>query len=107
VPTINIEFDDKKVSDKEITALSNATKKIVHKLTKIDDVFVYANSARIKVGVAPIEVYVRITSSKIKNVDKLLNGIKKELSAWKEESGFKHKINLTLWPVDWKFEIGI
>ena len=107
MPTINIEFDDKKISDEEIEALSHAMQEIVRKITKIDDVFVYANSARIKVGVAPIEVYVRITTSKIKDAKELLKEIKGRVSAWKKKDGFKHKINLTLWPVDWKFEIGI
>ena len=107
MPTINIEFDDKTVSDKEVEALSNAARKIVHEITQIDDVFVYANSARIKVAVAPIEIYVRITASKIKDIDKMLEELKRGLRAWKEESGFKHKVNLTLWPVEWKFEIGI
>ncbi|MDE1869885.1 MAG: hypothetical protein KGH71_02760 [Candidatus Micrarchaeota archaeon] len=107
MPTINIEFDDKKVSDSEIVVLSNEIRRIIHKLTKIDDVFVYANSSRIIVKAAPIEVYVRITASKIRNVEKLLKEIKEELGDWKKKSGFKHKINLTLWPVEWKFEIGI
>jgi|SRR3989344_127445 len=107
MPMITMEFDDTKVTDQEIQALAEAMQKIVSIATDIEDVFVYANSARIRVKIAPIEVFVQMTASKINNVDELTDAIKHGLSKWKQSQGFKHPINLTMMPMDWKVEIGI
>jgi hypothetical protein len=107
MPMINIEFDDKKVSTKEILLLSNAIQKIVSEATGIKDVFVYANTSKIKVKIAPIEIWVRMSAHKIKNQDELFEELKNRLSKWKKKSGFKHPVNLTLIPMNWKFEVGI
>ncbi len=55
MPVIHLEYDDKKLSDKEVEMVSKAVRDIVSEVTKIDDVFVYANTAKIKVQIAPIE----------------------------------------------------
>lgn len=107
MPVITMEFDDTKVSDDEALQLSNAIQKIVSQTTQIEDVFVYANSSRIKVKIAPIEIWVKITAQKVKDKDELLRSFKDKLSDWKQENKFKHPINLTLVLMDWKFEIGI
>lgn len=107
MPMIRIEFDSGKVSETEMLALSNGAQKIVSEITGIEDVFVYANSSQIKVKVAPIEIFVEMSAHKIKDTDKLLADIKEAISKWKQENGFKHPINLTLIPMQWKIEIGI
>jgi len=107
MPTIRIDFDGDKVKSKDILALSNAVQKIVSDVTKIEDVFVYANSSQIKVKVAPIELYVQMSESKIKNLDRLFDRIKSGISAWKRQNRFQHPINFTLIPMTWKFEIDI
>ena len=104
---IKIEYDDAKVSDKEVASLSEAIQNIVSSVTQIEDVFVYANSARIKVKIAPIEVFVQMSAHKIVDVDKLTNKIKTHLSEWKSKNNFQYSINLTLIPMNWKIEIGI
>ena len=107
MPMINIEFDDKVVSDKDILLLSNAIQKIVSETTHIEDVFVYANCARIKVKIAPIEIFIRMSAHKINDRNKLVGEIKQKLSDWKIQSKFKHKINMSFIPMDWNIEIGI
>ena len=107
MPVIRIDYDDEKLDKDEILTLSNAIQKIVSETTKIEDVFVYANSSQIKVKIAPIEIFVQMSSHKIKDVDKLVNEIKAKLSDWKKKNAFHHPINLTLIPMNWKIEIGI
>lgn len=107
MPTIRIDFDDNKLKDEEVLDLCKATQKIVQEITGIEDTFVYANSPRIKVKVAPVEVYVQMSAQKIENVDRLFQKIKERLSAWKKEVDFKHPINLTLMPMQWKFDVDI
>ena len=107
MPQINIEYDNTKVKDEEIIKLSEAIQKIVSTLTEIKDVFVYGNSAHIKLNIAPIEIYIRMSASKISDPDKLFTGIKIHISNWKKEKDFPHPINLTLIPMHWKFETGI
>ncbi len=109
MPIIRIDYDDEKLEKKEILDLSKAIQKIVSEATKIDDVFVYANSSQIKIRIAPIEIFIQMSKNKIKikDVDKLLNDIKSKLSDWKNKNSFNHLINLTLIPMDWKIEIGI
>jgi len=48
-----------------------------------------------------------MSSPKIQNREELIKKIKTELQNWKKKSSFKHKINLTLIPMDWNIEIGI
>ncbi|MDO8517849.1 MAG: hypothetical protein Q7S26_00965, partial [bacterium] len=70
-------------------------------------VFVYANSAKIKVQIAPIEIFVQMTAQKIQNEDTLLAQSKQKLLSWKKENNFHYPINLTLIPMNWKVEVGI
>jgi hypothetical protein len=107
MPVIKIEYDDTKVKENAVVAVSNAIQKIVSETTGIEDVFVYANSSRIKVKIAPIEIWVEMSANKIEDVEKLLSEFKEKLSTWKKKDGFQYPINLTLTPVPWKFEIGI
>ena len=107
MPTIRIDYDNGKLKEGDILALSNVAQRIVSDITGIEDTFVYANSAHIKVKVAPIEVYVQLSAHKIKDVDELFGKIRERLSDWKKETGFGFPINLTLMPMQWKFEIDI
>ena len=107
MPVIRIDFDDEKVQQKDIVALSNAIQKIVSQETRIDDVFVYANSAQIKIKVAPIEIFIQCSAHKIKNVDLLVKRIRSGLSSWKKKQKFPHFINMTFIPMEWKIELGI
>ena len=107
MPQINLEFDDSKVSTQEAEALSRAVQKIVVDVTGIKDVFVYGNSAQIKIQIAPIEIFVKISASKVTDLDQLFEQIKQSLVDWKTESKFEHPINLTVIPMNWKFGVGI
>jgi len=107
MPWIIIDFDDAQVKDEEIVRLANGIKQIVSTVTNIEDVFVYARSARIKVNVAPIELVVRMSAEKIKDREKLFDDIKSGIVQWKKENSFHYPINLTLQPMDWKFETGL
>jgi hypothetical protein len=107
MPMIHIEYDDTKLKKDEILKVSNAIQKIVSEKTHIEDVFVYANSAQIKVKIAPIEIFVRMSEHKVKNLDTLFNQVKSDLIKWKKKARFNHPINLTIIPMKWKFETGI
>lgn len=107
MPIIRLEYDNTKVADSDIEVVSKAVRDIVSEATGIADVFVYANTARIKVQIAPIEIFVEMTAKKIVDEDVLIGQIKKQLSEWKVEHTFPHLINLTLIPMNWKVEIGI
>ena len=84
MPQINIEYDDTKLTEKEALELSKVIQKIVSQATGIKDVFVYTNSAQIKVQIAPIEIFVRMSTHIMQNNQFLMEDIKKELSKWKE-----------------------
>lgn len=107
MPLIKLEYDNNKVADSDIERLSQAIRDIVSSATDIEDVFVYANTARIKVQVAPIEIFVEMSAQKISNEDELIGAVKSRLKEWKSENNFLHPINLTLIPMHWKVEIGI
>src|SRR3989344_1594239 len=107
MPMINIEYDDVKIEKSEILSVSSAIKKIVSEATHIEDVFVYANSSQIKVKVAPIEIFIRMSAHKIQSREKLIEEIKSNLQVWKKKNLFKEKINLTLIPMDWNIEIEV
>ena len=102
-----IKYDDVNVLDEKIELLSKVIQKIVREATLIDDVFVYAESPKIKIDVAPIGVFIEISKSKVLNKEEFFENIKQRISLWKKENGFLYPINLTLTPVDWVFETGI
>lgn len=107
MPVIRIDYDNEKVKSEDVVALSEATREIVMEVTKLDDVFVYANSSEIKVKIHPIEIFVEVSAHKIPEPDKTIAEIKSRLVEWKQKNGFSHPINLTLSPMQWKIEIGI
>ena len=107
MPIIRIDFDDKSVSESEITQLAQTAQKIVSEVTGIEDVFVYANSSRITYKIAPIEIFIEMSAHKIKDQDKLIDEIKVGLANWKKAENFNHPVNLTLIPMQWKIEIAI
>jgi len=104
---IAIKYDDAKVKDDEIILLSKAVQKIVIDATKIKEVFVYADSPRIKIDVAPIEIFVEMSASKVVNKESLFQDIKTQLSEWKKDNNFSIPITITLIPMDWVFEVDI
>jgi len=107
MPVIRIDYDNDIVKSEDVTALSEATRKIVIEVTGIEDVVVYTNSWQIKVGIHPIEVFVQISGSKVPGLDKLFEDIKSKLIGWKKENSFSLPVSLTLIPMDWKFEVRI
>ena len=107
MPVIRIDFDDKKLKNEEVLALSNALQKIVSEVTEIEDVFVYANSSQIAVKIAPIEVFIQMSTHKIKDLDILVAELKERISSWKAENDFPHLINMSFIPMPWKIEVGI
>lgn len=84
MPMVNIKFDDREVQDDKITELSNAIIKIVQEATGIPEVFVYADSPRIKIGVAPIEIFIEMSAGKVPDKDKLFEEIRSKLADWKK-----------------------
>ena len=106
MPIIDVAFDDAKVKDEEIQTLSLAVQKIVSEATSLEDVFVYANSARIKVKIAPSEFFNRFSAQTIPDADKPFVDFKRRITDWKRESRFTQPINLTLIPMTWTFGVG-
>jgi hypothetical protein len=102
-----MEFDDSKVSDAEAAQLAEAARLIIMEATGIQDVFVYGNSARIKVAIAPIEIFMRLTDHKIADEKALFDEIKSKLHDWKAEVNFPHPINFTLIPMHWQFAVDL
>jgi len=107
MPVVNIEFDSDAVSNENIQKLADATHEIVSKVTDIEDVPVYAHNAEAKSHVAPIEIFIRLSTHKVEDVDALTAALKHAFSTWKQEQGYPHPINMTFIPMDWKIEIDI
>ncbi len=107
MPLINLEYDDSVITEGEAAELSKAVRDIVSDATGIDDVFVYANTAKIKVQIAPVEIFVRMSAKINDGKVNLMEDIKTQLTAWKEESGFSHPINITIIPMNWQIAIGV
>ena len=107
MPIIRIDYNNEKINKDSMVFLCNALQEIVSKITKIKDVFVYANSSEIKIKIAPIEVFIEMSAHKIENIDNLLKEIKDKIKNWKNNNNFEYKINLTIIPMNWKMEIGI
>jgi hypothetical protein len=107
MPMITIQYDDAIVTETEVNELAIAIQKIVSEVTEIEDVFVYANTAHIKVKIAPIEIFINMSAHKIPNATDLITKIKNRLIEWKLEVNYKQPINLTLSPMQWNMEIGI
>ncbi len=104
---INVEYNTEQVPDVDAEAISEGIREIVSSITKIEDVFVYANSSKIRIKTAPIEIFISMSAGKIDNLELLFNEIETKLKEWKSEHSFPHPINLTVIPMNWKFTTGI
>jgi hypothetical protein len=107
MPVIHIEYDSQVVSDIDIQRLCKGAHEVAAKVTGIEDVPVYANASQINFAIAPIEIFVRLSRHKIKDLDALMGELKKGMAEWKTGQKFNHKINMSLIPMDWKIEIDI
>lgn len=107
MPVVSIEFDSKVVSKEEVQKLADASHEIISRITEIEDVPVYANSSDITAKIGPIEIFVKLSAHKIKDLDKLSADISNGLSLWKKEQNFTHPINMSVIPMNWKIIIGI
>ncbi len=107
MPMITIKYDDAQIQDDQIILLSKAIQKIVIETTGIKEVFVYADSPKIKIDVAPVEVFIEMSTQKISDKQKLFEDIKKQLSEWKKANTFTIPITITLVPMEWQFEVAI
>lgn len=104
---ITIKYDDTNLQDAEVVTLAEAMKEIVIDATGIPEVFVYADSPRIKINVAPIEIFIEMSASKISDREILFQEIKNRTLEWKNKKDFSYPVSITLIPMDWKFETGI
>ncbi len=104
---INIKYDNDKVRDEEIVLLSKAVQKVVIDATGIKEVFVYADSPKIKIDVAPIEIFIEMSANKITDREVLFQTIKNNISSWKNGNNFSNPITITLTPMEWQFEVDI
>ena len=107
MPIIRIDYDNEQVSNEDVQKVSHAVRDIVSEVTKIDDVFVYANSSEIKINVAPVEIFIEMSAHKIADPDALLKEIVERIRVWKKENDFTVPLNISLIPMPWKIEIGV
>ena len=107
MPLIRIDYDDDKVTKEDIERLSVAIQKIIIKETDIKEVFVYANTAQIKIGIDPIEIFIEMSAHIAEGKPDLMKSTKEALKDWKKENNFSFPINMTIIPMDWQLEIGI
>ena len=107
MPIVRIDYDNNKLSDKEIVDLSNAIQPFIAEKTSIPEVMVYANYSHITLKIFPIEIFVEMSADKIPDRKKLVEEIRDFLTTWKKETDFQHLINLTLIPMDWDMEFDI
>jgi hypothetical protein len=107
MPVIRLEYDDAVVDEAQAQAICEAAQKVVADATDTKEVFVYGNTSRIKVKVAPIEIWAEMIDHKITDADALAKKMREGLVQWKRQTNFPHPINLTLIPIAWKLELDI
>jgi len=104
VPVVKVEYDDNVVSKSDADAVCEAIRQIVQDITHISTVYVYGNTAQIKVNPAPVKIWIEMSAHKIKNPEDLAQRVRDALTAWKASAGFDHLINLMLVPMEWQLE---
>lgn len=107
MPLITIEYDEDILKKDEVRELSHFTRELVSRVTQIEDVFVYAQSSPIRINVAPVEIFVRLSKKCLGDPEHLLSQMTGELGMWRVDKKFPCKLNLTLIPMDWVVSIGI
>jgi len=70
-------------------------------------VFVYANTAEIKLNIDPIEIFIEMSAKINDDFPNLMQDIKNDLKEWKLKHNFSTPINLTIIPMQWQIEIAI
>lgn len=104
---IRIEYDNKTIAEEDAERLSIAIQQIVADASDIKGIFVYANSAHIKVNVAPIEIFIEVNGGKVANGSELADKIAGKITMWKQDAHFTYPINLTVTPATWHLRLGL
>lgn len=105
MPLINIEYNKEKVSKNELLDLEVELQEIFVNLTKMPDVSVFTNSSESTYRADPVEIFVKL--SEVKDLKKLIDDASIHIKNWKDRTGFKLPINLTIIPMEWEFRVGI
>lgn len=104
---ITICYDADTVSVEDSTILSKGVRDLVAAVIGDSDVFVYADSAVVRVDVAPIEIFVQLNAANEPDSELVNKQLAARLAEWKSRSNFPHVINLNIMPVAWHSTIGI
>ena len=91
----------------DIEVLAHGLKSLIEEAIGENDVFIYAETSTIAVGIEPIEVFVQVNERKAADPEHLTSAIAEQFSAWKQESNFSQTINLNVIPVQWHSRIGL
>ena len=95
-----IEYDDARLSEGEARELSAAAQRIVAEAIGIDEVFVYTNTAQIKVNIAPVLMTIEMGAHRTAFAEQYGAEIKEKLGTWKQENGHGYPVYLTVTPVN-------
>ena len=107
MPLIQVLYDDTKITTAKMEKFCRAVKEVVADVTGINEVFVWGNSATIKIDVDPIEVIIEMSDHKVSDLEKLTSDISERVSAWKKENNFTTPATITVIPMHWKFILGV
>jgi hypothetical protein len=95
-----IEYDDSQVSAEQALELSTAAQQIVADAVGIPEVFVYTNTAQIKVNIAPVLMTIEMGAHRTAFAEQYGAEIKEKLGKWKQQNGLTYPIYLTVTPVN-------
>ena len=91
----------------DIEALAHGLKPLVEEAIGENDVFIYADTPSVAVGIEPIEVFIQVNGREVTDPEHLTGTIAEKLAMWKQENSFSQPINLNVIPVQWHFKIGL
>jgi hypothetical protein len=107
MPVIHIEYDETVVTEANAQLLCEVMHDIAAQATQMEDAPVYAVASRIHFAIAPIEIFIQMSSDTIDDIDELMRLLKENMADWKTKLNYPHKINMTLVLTEWKVEVDI
>ena len=105
---IYIDYNKDLFSKDEIGKLTQTFQWIIENISKVENnVPTYARTYELSRGIYPIEIFVKVTRKHFDARVNFTENLQAWISDWKKTTDFKHKVNLTVIPMDWELALDI
>ena len=105
---IYIDYNKDLFSKDEIDKLTQNFQWIIENISKVENnVPTYARTYELSYNIYPVEIFIKVTRKHFDARENFTEKLQAWIRDWKKTANFKHKVNLTVIPMDWELALDI